>query len=258
MAFHDVRERSNPSTDWDRVHEATDSMTAQGLEALGQLIERHRPWLLAHLASRFGFDRHELQDVLHSFIEHKILKDGLLGYANPARGSFRAFLRHAVDNFAISEIRRRNAQKRSPGVAACVDVHSLSASETPSEPFQPPQPSRDIVWAQAVIAGALLDMHNTLARQKRLDIWEVFKSRFLENILNDEPPLDYRTIITRYKYQSPAQALNILVTAKRMFRRHLRVVIAEYMQNEAEVDDELPRLKCILERQTSMQNGSTR
>ena len=211
-------------------------------------MEIHRPWLLAHLSSRFGFKDHELQDVLHSFIEHKILKGELLNHADPNKGAFRTFLRSALDNFAISEIRRRNALKRSPGEAHCVDVDSLSPSELLVEPAQPAPPPRDIVWAQAVIAGALLDMHNALVRQNRLDIWEVFEGRVLRTILNDEPPLDYRTIIARFKYASPAQALNALVTAKRMFRRHLRAVIAQYAHDDKEIEEEFARLKWVLER----------
>ena len=248
MGIHDVQECSDVSTDWDDVREATNSTSVRGSDALGRLVEKHRPWLLAHLAFRFGFMEHELQDVLQSFIEHKILKNDLLGHADPVKGSFRAFLRSAVDNFATSEIRRRKALKRAPEGCVCVDVDSLSPSELLVEPPQPPNPPRDIVWAQAVIAGALLDMHNALVRQDRLDIWDLFNGRVLQTILNDEPPLDYRTIIARHRYRSPAQALNALVTAKRMFRRHLRAVIAQYAQNDKEVEEELARLKWVLER----------
>ena len=247
MANYDVPDRGDPPTDWDHVKEASNATTVQGSEALGRLMERYRPWILAHLASRFNFKDHELQDVFHDFIEQKVLRHGLLGQADPKRGSFRAFLRNAVDNFAVSEIRRRNAQKRSPGVAI-ENLDALDHCEIPAHPPTPPNTSRDLVWAQAVIAGALLDMRNELTRLNRTDIWEVFEGRVLRTILDDEPPLDYTTIISRFKYESPSQALNTLVTAKRMFRRHLRAVIAQYTRNETEVDEELARLKWILER----------
>jgi DNA-directed RNA polymerase specialized sigma24 family protein len=247
MASHDVQGRSDPPTDWDNVREATNSTSAQGSDALGRLMEVHRPWILTHLASRFHFKDHELQDVFHDFIEQKILGCGLLGHADPKRGSFRAFLRNALDNFAVSEIRRRKAQKRSPGVEM-ENLDTVAPSDIPVQPTATPGSSRDLVWAQAVIAGALLDMRNELVRLNRIDIWEVFEGRVLQTILNDEPPLDYTTIIARFNYRSPSQALNVLVTAKRIFRRHLRAVISYYARNESEVDEELARLKWILER----------
>jgi DNA-directed RNA polymerase specialized sigma24 family protein len=246
MDNRDVPDRGDPPTDWENVKEATNTTTIKGSEALGQLMERYRPWILAHLASRFNFKDHELQDVFHDFIEQKVLRNGLLSQADPKRGSFRAFLRNAVDNFAISEIRRRNAQKRSPGVTI-ENLDTLARSEIPVQPPAPPTSSRDLVWAQAVIAGALLDMRNELIGLNRIDIWEVFEGRVLRTILDDEPALDYSTIISRFKYESPSQALNTLVTAKRMFRRHLRAVIAHYTHNESGVDEELARLKWILE-----------
>jgi RNA polymerase sigma-70 factor (ECF subfamily) len=202
--------------------------------------------MLAHLANRFHFKRHELQDVLHDFIELKILRNDLLSRADPAKGSFRGFLLNALSHFAISEIRRRMAQKRSSGTEH-ENVETASHPNLQVDPA-PPDTSHDLVWAQAIIAGALLDMRNELARLNRLDIWEVFQGRVLQTILNDDPPLDYSTIISRFKYGSPSQALNILVTAKRMFRRNLRTVIAQYIQNESEIDEELTLLKWILER----------
>jgi hypothetical protein len=209
-------------------------------------MERYRSWILAHLASRFHFKDHELQDIFHDFIEQKVLRNGLLSQADPKRGSFRTFLRNAIDNFAVSEIRRRNAKKRSPGVTI-ENLDALHHSELPAHPPPPPSASRDLVWAQAVIAGALLDMRNELVRTNRTDIWDIFEGRVLQSILNDQPPLDYATIISRFHYRSPSQALNTLVTAKRMFRRHLRAVIAHYTHNETKVDEELERLRWILE-----------
>jgi DNA-directed RNA polymerase specialized sigma24 family protein len=248
MAEHHDTKRPDPSTDWNEVQQAIPLATPQSRDALGRLMERYKPWLLARLASRFHFHKDEVQDVLQSFIEHKILKGRLLGRADPRKGSFRAFLRNAIDNFAISELRRRNAHKRSPG-ADLLNIDSVSASELPIAPDPASSSPRDVVWAQAVIAGALLDMRNELARLNRLDIWEVFEGRVLHTILNDEPPLDYSSIVARYNYESPAQAINILVTAKRMFRRHLRSVIAYSTLNETGIEEEVAQLKWVLERQ---------
>jgi hypothetical protein len=50
-------------------------------------------------------------------------------------------------------------------------------------------------------------------------------------------------LIGKFGFRSPSQAFNILGTAKRMFKRHLRAVIAEYARDEKEVAEELRALK---------------
>jgi DNA-directed RNA polymerase specialized sigma24 family protein len=235
-----------PATDWGEIREACQAADPSSQNALGNLIERYRSLILSRLASRFHFPADEVEDLLHSFIESKILRGELLKRADPKRGSFRAFLRNAVDNFAISEIRRRRAHKRSPG-AEMVNLDDVPLAELPAESGNS-DGSSDLVWAQAVVAGALLDMRNELVHTDRLHIWEVFEGRVLRTLLDGAAPLDYSSIIERFNFSSPSQALNVLVTAKRMFRRHLRAVIANYTQDDSQVEEELARLHWILDR----------
>jgi len=57
------------------------------------------------------------------------------------------------------------------------------------------------------------------------------------------PPYD--VIAAKLGDVSPLQAANLLVTAKRMFERELRAVIAEYSRDEHEVDEEINSLKAL-------------
>ena len=50
----------------------------------------------------------------------------------------------------------------------------------------------------------------------------------------------------QYGFRSPAQAANVLITAKRMFARFVRAVIAEYMEEDGNVETEITELKRIL------------
>ena len=219
---------------------------ARGSGNLGRLIERYRPWVLAHLASRFQFESADLQDILHSFVEQKILQDGLLSQADARRGSFRAFLRSAINNFAVSEIRRRKAQKRSSG-GDLISIDLVSLSDIAAEP-DAELPGSDIVWVQAVVAGALLDMRNELARVNRLDIGKFSKAASCNPCSTANPLLCYTKMVARFNYTSPSQAINVLVTGKRMFRRHLRAVIAQYSASDPDVDKELACLKWLLKK----------
>jgi DNA-directed RNA polymerase specialized sigma24 family protein len=247
MAKDDARtEFTSFSTDWQQVRQASDPSSEQGREALAQLIARYRPGLTAYLTAQFRFDSEEVQDVFQSFIEQKILREGLLARADERRGRFRTFLLSAVHNFALSHLRRRRSAKRSPS-QPLLNLEDVPQTELPAS-SDPSSEEAEAMWAQAVIAGALLDMYHELQSSGRLEIWEVFAGRVLRPLLNDEPPLGYTELIDQFEFASPTQALNVLVTAKRMFRRHLRNVVVRYVGEGPAVDAELEQLRWILEK----------
>ena len=232
------------STDWIEVRRASDISTDEGKAALVRLVERYSPGLKAYLSGHFRFGQDEVDDIFQTFIEKRILKDRLIARADQSRGSFRAFLLSAVHNFALSDLRQRSSQKRLPE-HKLVSLDDVSDKEMPAQ-FDEVGETAEFVWAQAVIAGALLDMHNELNRTGRSDIWELFVGRVLQPLLQDEPPPTYASLVEQFGFKSPAQALNTLVTAKRMFRRHLRAVIVQYTGDASVADDELAHLKHVL------------
>ena len=95
----------------------------------------------------------------------------------------------------------------------------------------------------SLIAAALLNMRSECETSNRSDIWGVFEGRLLAAVLEDSPETGYEELIQRFGFKSPSHAFNALNTAKRMFKRHLRSVIAEYAHGDREVEDELRELK---------------
>src|SRR4051812_31687427 len=80
-----------------------------------QVIQNYWSGLRAYLTclvSRYPDYRNEADDLLQEFILKKILQPGWLENANPAKGRFRDFLKSALRNFVIGEIRSRAAEKR--------------------------------------------------------------------------------------------------------------------------------------------------
>jgi RNA polymerase sigma-70 factor (ECF subfamily) len=63
--------------------------------------------------------------------------------------------------------------------------------------------------------------------------------------LGDEP-LDYDQLVRQLGLETPLQACNLLITAKRMFARALREVAGEYVGDDRNVDEELGELKAVL------------
>jgi len=234
---------SFPSTHWSLVGRVGQENGAGQHQALEQLLIRYLPALKAHLLHRRRIASDWASDLLQGFITDKILERRLIERADRGRGKFRTFLLTALDNYVVSEIRRESAKKRSPGDAALVtmdearDHGGLSASV--SDVF-------DLAWAREVLAEAVRWMQVECEKSGRTDIWGVFECRVLDPTLGQAEPLPYEQLVERFGFQSPTQASNTLITAKRMFARMLHSVVGEYTRDEAEIDAEIEDLRRIL------------
>ncbi len=231
-----------PATRWSLVALAGQDEGPQR-KVLGEFLKQYLPALRAHLVlgKRIGPDLAE--DLLQGFLCDKVVQGRLIARAVREKGRFRWFLRTALDNYAADVIRQETARKRAP---------QEMRSVLPDEPADPgtseePSDSLDVAWARQVIQSALQLMEAECAASGRPDIWGVFESRILA-ALDGAEPLPYDQLVERFRLASPAQAMNILITAKRMYERNLRTVIAEYADDPSEVDLEIRDLAEILSR----------
>jgi hypothetical protein len=74
----------------------------------------------------------------------------------------------------------------------------------------------------------------------------VFESRVVSPIREGTEPSDYRELVRRFGFQSPSQASNVLMTAKRMYARLLRSVVGQYARSDREIETEIAELRSIL------------
>ena len=122
----------------------------------------------------------------------------------------------------------------------------LPGPETASEAF-------DLAWAQTVLAETLrrmeADCKNPGEDQPRRGyIWEMFRIRLLEPILNGAAEVPYDQLIDRFGLKSPTDASNTLLSAKRIFKVHLSKVIKEYARQDAAIAAEALALEDFLVR----------
>lgn len=234
-----LRLGSFPQTQWSMVFRAGDDRDRR--EALGELLRRYLPALRAHLIRRKTMTADRAADLLQDFVADKIVEQNLIGCVTGTRGKFRTFLLTALDNFAISRMRRDTARKRSPGRMRSLEeclAGEICAEDAP-DPF-------DVAWVREVLSEVLERMRAGCQASDRADIWGIFECRVLNPTLNREAPLPYEELVVRFHLKSPAQAANVLVSAKRMFVRTLRSVVSEYTKREDEVEDEIKELMEIL------------
>jgi DNA-directed RNA polymerase specialized sigma24 family protein len=231
--------RHFPSTRWSLVGRAAQEGTAEQRKALADLLTRYMPALRAHLILRKGFDLHQAEDLMQGFLLNKVLEHSLISAARRDRGKFRSFLLTSLDRFVVSQIRHERRCKRySANVVSFDEVPGLEpASQESLDAF-------DVAWARELLAEALKRMQQECTN--RPEVWGVFEARLLAPMLYDVPPMRYEQLIERFNLESPVRATNLLVTAKRMFVRVLRAMIAEYEPDELKIDLEIEALQKAL------------
>jgi hypothetical protein len=248
MAEQDAGEtRSFPQTRWSLIGRAAGASggPSASQHALSELLTRYLPAMRAHLRSNRRIRADEVDDLLQAFIASKVLEQNLLAAAEQSRGRFRTFLVTSLDNFVLNTLRDRSAAKRTPAQGA---LQSLTEIQDVCDPAGAPTVDPfDLVWAQEVIREAMLRTQAECEMASRADLWALFDARVATPMLEGGEPAPYEQLIKQLKFDSPSQATNALVTAKRMFARMLRSVVSDYAPGDAEVDEEIRDLRRILE-----------
>lgn len=228
-----------PPTDWSRLARLV-KPADKDPEEFNRMILRYQNPLKIHLLQCFPGLEGQAEEIVQDFCVDKILQEGWLNRADPARGRFRNFLKTSLTNFVINRLRK---EARAPA--------SLEATG-----FDPPAEERtsglfNLAWAEAIVAETCRRMELACktplpGKPSRQLIWEVAKRRLLRPILEDLEPMDYEELVKQCGLKSPAQAQNLLATAKRMFRRQLFAVISEYEQDGQSALEEIQEFRHFL------------
>jgi hypothetical protein len=229
-----------PRTDWTEL-----AKTAEADEArLDRLIRLYWPPLRIFLVASFPSLKDQAEILLQEFAEDKILKKGWLQRADRGRGKFRDFLKTSLRNFVLDRLDRVEVKR--PPVSLDDLEKELPGPDAPTEEF-------DLTWVRTVLAETLrrmeADCKDPSAEQpRRGNIWEMFRIRLLEPILNEASQPRYDELIERFGLTSPTDASNMLLTGKRIFKAHLTRVIKDYAEQDAAAAVEIQELEAFVAR----------
>jgi DNA-directed RNA polymerase specialized sigma24 family protein len=224
-----------PRTDWAGLGKAADADEAR----LDGLIRLYWAPLRIFLVATFPSLKDQAEVLLQEFAEDKILKEGWLRRADPNRGKFRDFLKTSLRHFVLDRLNR--AEVRHAPLSLDELEQELPGPAGPSEEF-------DLTWIRAVLAETLRrmesDCRDPAAEQPRRGfIWEMFRIRLVDPVLNDAPQTPYEELIERFALKSPTDASNLLLSGKRIFKTHLAKVIKEYAEQDAATAAEIQALE---------------
>lgn len=223
-----------PNTHWSLVHRAGIATGDARRDALTALLARYEPALRSYLRHVRHIPADAADDLLQSFITDKLLEQQLLQHADQRRGRFRSFLLTSLNNFAASRQRDAHAPPAEP-------LHpelSLADLKVPA-----PHAAVDAAWARALVRDVLVAMREECLRLGRQDLWTIFDARILTDLFEGQTPVPYEQLAADLKLESPSQAANLLITAKRMYARLLRLAVAEYEQPSDAVEEEIADLR---------------
>ena len=232
-----------PPTRWTLVRAAGEGSASANAAALDEWIRLYLPVLRRYLVGVLRLAPDRADDLVQDFAAKKILERRLLEGADPSRGRFRSFLLKCFLNFVRGELRKERAAKRGPppSMRVNLDEHAGVLADPRHE-----RNAFDALWARQALQTALDRMRLECVEKGREDVWTVFERRVLGPVFSDEPPASYERLVADLRLQSPAQASNLLITAKRSFRRALEETIRDTVEDPSDVASELAVLKRAL------------
>jgi RNA polymerase sigma factor (sigma-70 family) len=229
------------TTHWSLVLAAKRRDDPGGPEAFARLCERYYEPLYSYLRRR-GETLEDAQDLTQGFIARLLEKD-VLRHADPARGKFRAFLLTSLKHYAANEHVRAAAGKRGGGGPLLSFDLEAAEGRYGLEPRDDLTPERlyDRRWALAVLERALRALRAELRASGRAAFFEEVQG----TLTGDAGAVPYREIADRFGMTES----NVKVSIHRMRRRYgdlVRAEVAETVETEAAVDDELRYLATAL------------
>lgn len=231
------------TTHWSMVYAAGGANSEEARRALETLcIKYWRP--LFHFARRRGLSIEEAQDMTQEFFA-RLLAQQSFDRIDRTKGKFRTFLLSSFTNMLNNEWNKQHTLKRNPGkpflplsVAANVTSYNAAVSDNVD-----PELLFDREWAMAVLREALESLRARYEAKGKRALLERLEPYLTAN--------GERQSYDELAHEFGFTTNSIKVAVHRMRKRYgeeIRGHIAETVQSEDEVDEELHYLLNVLTR----------
>ncbi len=171
---------------------------------------------------RWGRSPQDCEDLTQSFFARAVESDALVAF-DPAKASFRTFLRLLFDRHSANESKAAQRVKRG-GDAVHVDVSSAEAELSGATPRSPEDLFQQ-EWVRSVFALAVERLREDVS-PARFALFEAYD-------LSDDRTVSYRDLAGRFNLPEPS-VTNYLAAARRRFRALVLEVLREATVTEQE------------------------
>jgi RNA polymerase sigma factor (sigma-70 family) len=222
-------------TRWSLLQRARSADSGEARQALEELCREYWFPLYAFVRRR-GFDAHEAEDVVQSFLARLIEKDDL-GSVSPQKGRFRSFLLAALQNFVANWRAREQSLKRGGGARRLeFDIHEADARlGLVARESEPPELAFERAWARELMQRCVADLEAEYRTSGRGPVFDALKTALQSS--------DYDSAAAVDALGLTEGAVKVAVHRLRArFRERLRARIAETVSSASEIEDELDDL----------------
>lgn len=191
---------------------------------------------------RKGLGNEEAKDLTQGFFHEIVLNKNLVQRADQAKGRFRSFLLHALNQYLINEKEKQSAQKRMPkGRLVSLDV--VEPMAIPANVAQLcPEDSYNYAWLSALLDEVLEEVHVSCSQEGLEVHWRLFHEHVVRPILEDIEPASLTQLCEQHGVDDEKKASNMIITVKRRFQSALRERVRRTVLAEDQVSDELAEL----------------
>jgi len=229
------------TTHWSVVLAAGEVASPGAAAALEVLCRIYWYPLYAYVRRR-GYDVPDAQDLTQQFFAH-LLQKRSLGLADPARGKFRTFLLHALQNFLANEWKHAHRLKRGGGtVSFSLDVEDAEHRYA-GEPVTTLTPERayEKRWAMALLERVLAQLQQEYARAGSSRVFE----ELADLLWGKNTTVSYVQIGQRLG-MTEGTVRGAMHRLRTRYRQRLRAEVAHTVADAGEVDNELRYLIAVV------------
>ena len=236
--------RAFAGTRWSVVVLARGGDSPEAGKALEELCQVYWYPLYAFVR-RSGHGHHEAEDLTQGFFLHFISRDSL-AHVEPAKGKFRSFLLASLKHYLVNERERAGARKRGGGqVLVSIDMEGADGRYA-CEPAdkKTPETVYERRWAMIVLESAMNELRQEYDKKGRADFFSALHDQIADgDVMNGS--------YTELAVQLRTTEGNLKVVVHRLRRRFgalIRAKIAQTVESDADVDDEIRYLMSCLSR----------
>jgi RNA polymerase sigma factor (sigma-70 family) len=173
------RQSNFPETRWTLIDAIRDGRPS-AFEALSEVCEIYWYPVYAFFRDQ-GKPHHDAQDLTQGFFE-QVLERKNLGGADPEKGKFRTFLLALLQNFLVSEHRRRSAMKRGGGYqfVALENADYESRFLADSSQDLSPESLYERNWVRALLDRVFAELREEYDAAGKVELFDALKSNVAE------------------------------------------------------------------------------
>jgi hypothetical protein len=169
--------------------------------------------------------------------------EGVAGGLDPALGSFRSLLLHALSQYMIDEHRKEGTKKRIPkDKMVRLDTKDTEIFTESMQAFDPEE-SFNYAWRVDMLDRALNEVKDSYTTHGMELHWHLFYNQVLSPILQgqESPPL--KNVLLQYGLESTAVASHMLTTVKRRLQNVLKRQVRQMALTSEAMEEELREIQ---------------